>query len=222
MSRDRQDKNRFNHSPFNTLKGLSVAEPAKQTPTAPAAPRQPVLPEETDESDLFAREMASLNVRPVTGKAVGQPGHGPAVQSCVTGLVEADGATEFLEAVGMLDKTFLDDPSGADEPPRARLRRMKQLERGQLKPAGELDLHGLTCDEALVKTRAFLAHAVRQQWPAIVIVTGKGLHSVEGPVLRRAVERLLDTSRDVVLEWGAAPRRFGGAGALVVFVKNAN
>ncbi len=31
---------------------------------------------------------------------------------------------------------------------------------------------------------------------------------------------MLETSREVVLEWGAAPRRFGGAGALVVFVRN--
>lgn len=97
---------------------------------------------------------------------------------------------------------------------------MRQLERGELKPAGELDLHGLNRDEALGRTRAFLVHAARQQWPVVVIVTGKGLHSSEGPVLRLAVEHLLDTSRDMVLEWGVAPRRFGGAGALVVFVRN--
>jgi DNA-nicking Smr family endonuclease len=130
-----------------------------------------------------------------------------------------DGAEEFLAAVDELGEVRRDEPPGADEPPRARPRRMKQLERGELRPAGELDLHGLIRDEALARTRTFLAHAARQGWPVVVIVTGKGLHSAAGPVLRQAVGRLLDTSREVVLEWGEAPRRFGGAGALVVFLR---
>ena len=125
---------------------------------------------------------------------------------------------EFLVAVEQLDPPAEEDLP-ADAPPHARPRRMKQLERGELQPAAQLDLHGLTRDEAVSRTRAFLAHAARQQWPAVVIVTGKGLHSAEGPVLRRAVEGLLAASRELVLEWGAAPRRFGGAGALVVFVR---
>ena len=132
-----------------------------------------------------------------------------------------DGAVEFLAAVEALGEVCRDEPSpGGDEPPRARPRRMKQLERGELQPAEQLDLHGLTRGEALPRVRTFLAHAVRQQWPVVVIVTGKGLHSAEGPVLRRAVEQLLAESRELVLEWGAAPRRFGGAGALVVFLRN--
>ena len=97
---------------------------------------------------------------------------------------------------------------------------MKQLERGELQPAGTLDLHGLTRDEALARSRAYLAHAARQGWPVVLLVTGKGLHSQEGPVLRREVERLLAAAHDLVLEWGVAPRRHGGSGALAVFLKN--
>jgi DNA-nicking Smr family endonuclease len=97
---------------------------------------------------------------------------------------------------------------------------MKQLERGEVQPAGTLDLHGLTRDEALARSRAYLAHAARQGWPVVLLVTGKGLHSQEGPVLRREVERLLAATRDLVLEWGVAPRRHGGSGALAVFLKN--
>jgi DNA-nicking Smr family endonuclease len=126
---------------------------------------------------------------------------------------------EFLAAVDQLDPPVEEDLPADGDSPRARPRRMKQLERGALRPDGELDLHGLVRDEAVARTRGFLAHAVRQKWSVVVIVTGKGLHSAEGPVLRRAVEQLLDGSRDLVLEWGEAPRRFGGAGALAVFVK---
>jgi DNA-nicking Smr family endonuclease len=134
--------------------------------------------------------------------------------------VEA-GTTEFLAALEQFDQPGKDEePTIATEALRARPRRMKQLVRGDVQPAGALDLHGLTRDEALARTRVFLAHAARQGWPVVLLITGKGLHSQEGPVLRREVERLLATSCDLVLEWGVAPRRHGGSGALAVFLKN--
>jgi DNA-nicking Smr family endonuclease len=218
VSRDRQDRNSFNHSPFKSLKGLSVSGESKTGPPAPPSPPPSVSEADSDDPDLFTREMDWLKVRPVgkecfaqTDSAAFDPASPPAA---------SDETSEFLAAVSHLDKTFRDERPPEDEPQLARLRRMKQLERGTLKPAGELDLHGLTRDEAVVRTRAFLGHAVRQGWPAIVIVTGRGLHSAQGPVLRQAVERLLAEARDQVLEWGRAPRRFGGEGALVVFLKS--
>jgi DNA-nicking Smr family endonuclease len=161
--------------------------------------------------------MSWLAVRPLSGAAALPPA--AAGDEDEAAPVEAAAAAEFLAAIGQLDKTFKDE-----QPPPAATRtaqppRLKQLERGELQPAGELDLHGLTRDEALHRTRAFLGHAARQGWPVVLIVTGKGLHSSEGPVLRRAVERLLGDARDLVLEWGVAPRCYGGAGALVVFMR---
>jgi DNA-nicking Smr family endonuclease len=52
-----------------------------------------------------------------------------------------------------------------------------------------------------------------------LIITGKGLHSSDGPVLRQAMEKLLNQQREHVLEWSVAPRRFGGDGALIVFLR---
>jgi len=127
---------------------------------------------------------------------------------------------EFLTAIDHLSQPIEEELPDDEEPLRARPRRMKQLERGELKPSAELDLHGLTRDEALARTRIFLAHAARQGWPVVLVVTGKGLRSSDGPVLRRAIEHLLGEARDLVLEWGPAPRRFGGAGALAVFLRN--
>jgi DNA-nicking Smr family endonuclease len=215
MARERQSKTSFHHGPFKTLKGLSVSKVQKQLPVPPVVTPQTDVP---DDADLFSKEMAWLNVRPVAGKVGGHGDEGSSMPS-VTALVEHDESAAFLVAVERIDKPFRDELPVEDEPPRARPRRMKQLERGALQPAEELDLHGLTRDEALARTRTFLAHAARQGWPVVLIVTGKGLHSSEGPVLRRAVERLLAEARDLVLEWGEAPRRFGGAGALAVFVR---
>ena len=129
---------------------------------------------------------------------------------------------EFLAAVAQLEPPADAEPCAGNAPPRARPRRMKQLERGEFEPSGVLDLHGLKRDEALARTRAFLCHAARRGWPLVLVVTGKGLRSPEGPVLRRAVAQLLDRSRDLVVEWGEAPRRLGGAGALAVFLRPAN
>lgn len=218
MGRDR-NKDTFNHSPFKTLKGLSVSGTSGQQPVAPAVPAPP--PVADDDPDLFAREMAWQNVHPLGGRDAGRAAGATAAPAAEVPPPGDAAAAEFLAAVGRLDNTFRDELPGDAEPPRARPRRMKQLERGELKPCAELDLHGLTRDEAVARTRAFLGHAVRQGWVVVVIVTGKGLHSHEGPVLRRAVEALLGASRELVLEWGEAPRRLGGAGALAVFVRSA-
>ena len=130
------------------------------------------------------------------------------------------GRDEFLAALEQVDPAAVLDESEENLPQKAKPRRLKQLEKGILKPAEVLDLHGLTREEAVNRTGAFLGHAARQGWAAVVIVTGKGLHSPTGPVLRQAVEQLLANSPQLVLEWARAPRQYGGAGALVVFLRH--
>jgi len=125
----------------------------------------------------------------------------------------------FLEAIGNVEKVFKDEwPE--DEPARQAVpRRMKQVERGQLKPEVELDLHGLTVAEASAKVRFFLQDAIYHGFQTALVITGKGLHSNDGPVLRQAMETLLNQQPEQVVEWGIAPRRYGGEGALVVFLR---
>lgn len=125
--------------------------------------------------------------------------------------------SEFLAALEQFAPEAQDGTHAEPLQPQARPRRLKQLERGLLKPEATLDLHGLSRTEALARVRAFLGHASRQGWPAVVIVTGKGLHSPGGPVLRLAIEQLLAAEPQLVLEWAPAPRLYGGGGALVVF-----
>jgi DNA-nicking Smr family endonuclease len=96
---------------------------------------------------------------------------------------------------------------------------MKQLAKGQLKPQDEIDLHGLTVDEATEKVRFFLQNSIYQGLQVVIVITGKGLHSNNGPVLRRSIEKLLGQLSGQVVEWGVAPRRYGGDGAFVVFLR---
>lgn len=222
MSRRKDDPNRFAHSPFKSLKGLPVSGAGQPSPPPPPAAAEPSQPPREDDTELFTREMNWLAVRPLSGTPPVATPPSAAADGDAAAPVEAAAAAEFLAAVGQLDKTFKDEMPPTAATRAAQPRRLKQLERGELQLAGELDLHGLTRDEALTRTRAFLGHAARQGWPVVLLVTGKGLHSSDGPVLRRAVERLLGDAADLVLEWGVAPRRYGGAGALVVFVRAVN
>lgn len=60
------------------------------------------------------------------------------------------------------------------------------------KPQRELDLHGMTGEEAQQSTRHFLKSAHHQNLQTVRIITGKGLHSKQGKsVLRQVAEGFL-------------------------------
>lgn len=58
-------------------------------------------------------------------------------------------------------------------------------------PQDRLDLHGCTAAEAEIKTENFLARARRNHLKTVLVITGKGLHSPEGPVLKDVIEARL-------------------------------
>ena len=216
----------FSSSPFKNLKGL------------PAFKEPPALPKSVDDQKSrvtrntaapsndgvsFADEMGFLGVKPLPGKTIEGPSpkQGKAEQPPVlsTASKEDRDKEAFLEALGSMEKTFVDEWS-EDEPVKMAIpRRIKQVERGQLKPEAELDLHGLTVEEACTKVRFFLQDALYQGCRTVLVITGKGSHSSDGPVLRIAMERLLGSQSELVLEWGMAPQRYGGSGALIVFLR---
>ncbi|MBC8024115.1 MAG: Smr/MutS family protein, partial [Burkholderiales bacterium] len=84
----------------------------------------------------------------------------------------------------------------------------------------DLDLHGMTGDEAAAATARFLAECKRLGIRCVRIVHGKGLRSAgREPVLRKRIRKLL-TRRDEVLAF-VEPRGFhGGSGAVVVLLES--
>jgi len=93
------------------------------------------------------------------------------------------------------------------------------VRQGKLKPEAQLDLHGQQCEEALARVGHFLENACFHQLRCVLIITGRGQHSAQGPVLRQAVEDFLSgPGEKLIAEWGRAPRQYGGEGALVVFL----
>jgi DNA-nicking Smr family endonuclease len=217
----------FSSSPFKNLKGLSLFEEQKPLQQNAVTKRATVdIKEPSDPSSgphSFVDEMDSLGVKPLAERAFkGQDSAGkPEVKpSQLPPMAQEDcERAAFLDAVGTVDKLFKDEWPDEKSAKQAVPRRMKQVERGQLKPEAELDLHGLTVAEASAKVGYFLRDVSYQGLQTVLIITGKGLHSNDGPVLRQAVEKLLNSQREQVLEWGIAPRRYGGGGALIVFLR---
>jgi len=97
---------------------------------------------------------------------------------------------------------------------------VRKLRRGGWVIRGELDLHGLTGDEARVALAAFLNQCMRKDRRCVRIIHGKGLGSKNRlPVLKNKVRHWL-TQREDVLAFCQARAVDGGSGAVVVLLKS--
>ncbi len=134
-----------------------------------------------------------------------------------------DDSQLFLAAMQKIGTTFHDtmperEPEEAEQ--RSSTSRMRQLKRGTIRISQELDLHGFLKDEALVQLEQFVAAACSRGQQAVLVITGKGINSPEGPVLQGAVAGWLRSEgKGLIAEFSSAPRELGGSGAFVVFLK---
>ena len=96
---------------------------------------------------------------------------------------------------------------------------LRRLRRGQFSVGPQLDLHGLTVDEARTALGAFLHEVQRGHRRCVRIVHGKGLRSkAGGPVLKRLTDGLLRRRSDVLAFASARPAE-GGTGAVIVLLR---
>ncbi len=96
---------------------------------------------------------------------------------------------------------------------------LRRLKRGQLSIGAELDLHGLTADEAIAESSKFLSQCRQQDIRCVCIIHGKGLQSTNSQaVLKSHLNGYLRVHTDV-LAFSSAPPAQGGTGALLVLLK---
>lgn len=209
----------FKNNPFKSLKGIAP-QPAKD----PAPPRKRTEQTE-DDSELFLRAVAgtkkmSRSNGPTTP-------HGKAEKGATTGntpLEQKDNEL-FLLAMQKIGTATTKIPKDRGEEivqgkPRSASSRMRQLKRGTIRLGGELDLHGFLRDEAITKLEHFVSSAYARGREAVLVITGKGINSPEGPVLQGAVAAWLrERGKRMVAEFVTAPRDLGGSGAFVVFLR---
>jgi DNA-nicking Smr family endonuclease len=94
-----------------------------------------------------------------------------------------------------------------------------KLRRGHWSVQTELDLHGLTVDEAHDALSDFVVAARHRRFRCVRVIHGKGLTSPgKEPVLKGKVRRWL-AHWDEVLAYTEAPRHAGGGGAMLVLLK---
>ncbi len=116
--------------------------------------------------------------------------------------VAADDGIQFRRN-GVRDKTF------------------RQLKRGQLRIQDEIDLHGMTSDEAYDSLKDFIGLSRAKGCRCIRVIHGKGHRSGHrGPVLKRQVAVWLRRFDDVLACCPARPMD-GGDGAAVVLLRKA-
>ncbi len=215
---------KFTSNPFSNLKGFA-ASAAEEKPVAKVK-REKISQQESTRS--FADEMQMLGVQPLSAGNDELEGEESSfaeqlepVEREAADSVDED--EQFLAAMGELQVRFEEHyPESSNPEKNASARRLKQLKQGKLTPEASLDLHGLTREQVAPKVRFFLQDASYQGYRTLLVITGKGLHSEAGePVLRIEVERFLaEDGKKWVAEWCRAPKEYGGAGALVLFLRN--
>jgi DNA-nicking Smr family endonuclease len=209
----------FAASPFQGLKkaGLELREPVKAQP--PAQPKKPEpSARDLDDESLFLDAVS--NVRRLHPSAAA-----PAkVKAQAASRVHRDSEEQriFLQAVEALkmDVRFSDGQPEEDLQRPAPVNRLRQLRRGGIRIDLQLDLHGLTREEALENLDRFVKGAYKRGQKGVLVITGKGNNSPGEPVLKAAVSGWLrDLGKAMVSEFAPAPREMGGSGAIVVFLK---
>ena len=95
---------------------------------------------------------------------------------------------------------------------------MRQLRRGNYVVQEEIDLHGMTADQAHTELHAFIKECSTAGLKSVRVVHGKGRGSgPKGPVLKAGVNRWLTRWQEVAAFCSAQPRD-GGTGALYVLL----
>ncbi len=212
----------FNNNPFRSLKGFQPAA----GPSAPARTRKT-----TPAGKETAEEEGALFLRAVDGVRAIRPS-GNMTPAATVKKAEKPRAGDlderrlFLQAIHEIGTTLRDEKDeqeGGASPRQSPSSRMRQLKRGTIRIREELDLHGLVKDEAIVKLSHFISAAYSRGQKAVLVITGKGINSPEGPVLQGAVAAWLrGKGRGFVAEFAPAPRDRGGSGAFVVFLRSAS
>lgn len=221
MKKKEKEKNQpkpkeFAANPFKALKGVALETREKEQAPPPPKKVKPPTVQELEDETLFLNAFA--DVRPLhPAKAVPHRTKAKAAQV----QKDEEEMKAFLEAVESLkmDVRFSDEipePAAAPRP----VNRLRQVRRGGIRIDLQLDLHGLTRDEAVEALERFIRGAYNRGQKGVLVITGKGNNSPGEPVLRGAVATWLrDVGKTMVSEFVAAPSDMGGTGAFVVFLK---
>jgi DNA-nicking Smr family endonuclease len=206
----------FNHAPFKSLKGFVTESAGQPIQASEVKPPKPAAPEE-DDAMLFLRSVA--DVKRISSQQSSEKKAKVAVS--VPPKIDDAESRLFLQSLDKMDVTFRDELPDVEPLKPVAINRLRQLKSGAIRIDLELDLHGLTREEALESLKHFISGAYNRGQKAVLVITGKGNNSPGEPVLQGAVVSWLrENGKTMVAEFSPAPQQMGGGGALVVFLKD--
>ncbi|MBN2426725.1 MAG: Smr/MutS family protein [Deltaproteobacteria bacterium] len=225
------DKKSQKKKAFKDLKEFKKSLPSQSDTLSPAKP-EPTSSSGLEEKALtFEEEMRRLGVTPRSSEHGGDEGDfapssdahdkeaGFESESVPPPSNDLPDEELFLSALKNFDKVFEEEDFSAfselQTPPLT-----KKFNKKRIVPDRQIDLHGLTRKEALLKVHFFLQNCAYAGLKTVLIITGRGHGSDGEAVLRQAVEEFLaEEGQPWVSSWERAPRKFGGEGALAIFLK---
>ncbi len=214
------------NNPFSSMK-LKQPEVAKAAAPAPAPPppKARSKPQPLDEeSAMFLEAVGAVGpVRPVKER-VGPPSPPSAAQLKIPNE-EAESLARLAELVSDGGGEF--ELSDSEEFLEGSVRGfdpgvMRKLRAGDFATNAQLDLHGLTREEAKPALEAFIQKSRIAGHRCVLVVTGRGLHSIDQlPVLKAGAQQWLTHGRVArqVLGFCSAKPKDGGSGAIYVLLR---
>jgi len=213
---------------LRAMRELEVRQVRQKTPATAAKAHgkdQPSVARERlqEEDDVFAAHMERL-----FSGAPDEPADRAAAEQAATAAAEAEAEAMAAAArAAELAQKAADrepDPEAASDAAALLHGSVRSLERrlkkGEIQPTAEVDLHRLRKDEAINRLDSFLRQSAKAGHEVLLVITGRGLHSVDLGVLRELVPVLLRRRwPDLVRECLPAPRPLGGEGAFVVLLR---
>jgi DNA-nicking Smr family endonuclease len=207
----------FSIRPFEKLKKKIAS---KETIPAPPSPRQKKKEEYTDE-ELFSREMDDVREIETYRRLRGDRQH----PKHPSRAMRPDPDCEALAILGEIAEgqrpINLPDTQEYVEwtNPGYHDSIIPKLHEGHFSIQAFLDLHGYTISNAEATLDAFLKESLSKGLHCVKIIHGRGLRSVNGPVIKAGVlKRLSGHYRKHIIAYVSARQCDGGLGALYVLL----
>lgn len=195
-----------------------AADPLAKPDVDEVPPLLPADPERLDAAELFRHAMRGA--APIADKNRIEPERPqPRPEPIKRSEDEASALRESMEApISLEDRLEMGDEAVFLRPGMPR-RALLDLRRGRWTLQGELDLHGLTREDARAALSRFLAASLQRGARCVRVIHGKGLGSPGGVSILKQLSRGWLAQREEILAFCQAGPTQGGSGALLVLLR---
>lgn len=204
------------HAARGRLKRL--IDPLAKPDVDDVPPLLPADPEQMDAADLFRHVVRGAAPIPDKNRVEAErpPPLPQPIKRCED---EASALRETMEApISLEDRLEMGEEAVFLRPGMPR-RALLDLRRGRWTLQGELDLHGLTREDARAALSRFLAASLQRGARCVRVIHGKGLGSPGGVSILKQLSRGWLAQREEILAFCQAGPNQGGSGALLVLLR---